>query len=89
MRIGNDVIYIGAYHAFATNQRVKVKAIIRGEDLYLTSNEELDQAGGVKPGDRVEFQPYIQAHNGEMVPSFVTSDASLMDFVEESRLLGF
>lgn len=80
MRINQDATYTGTYHTWATNSRVKVKAIIRGEELYLTTNEELEAAGGIKPGDRVEFQPYIQAQNGEMVPSFVTSDAPASDF---------
>jgi len=88
MRINSDATYIGTYHAWATNQRVRVKAIIRGEEYY-TSSETLERAGGVQPGDVVEFQPYVTAHNGELVPSFVTSDAPLSDFVEESRFPGF
>ena len=57
--------YVGTRHRWATGLKVKVVAVHRGEEILRKVSE-------IRPGDLVEFAPWIEE---ESRFSWVTSDA--------------
>jgi len=74
MNIGDKVIYKGQYHTWAAGQEVVIVAVHKGARI-ITGNQALAIAGGVGPGDLIEFAPMV---DGRL--SFVTSDGKPADF---------
>ena len=80
--IGNTTTYQGSEFGFMKNQKVRIVAILRSEvdpdseDAFVKDDQHLTRLGGVKAGDRIEVQPWIEKE-GRF--SWVTSDPKAVD----------
>ena len=84
--IGTVTQYTGTEHAYLTGCKVRIVTVLRGLDpknpdpddvTILTTDSEVEAAGGVRATDRVEVQPWVEIDGGRW--SFVTSDPLLRD----------
>jgi hypothetical protein len=73
--------YVGNYHLWAKDQPVVVVAVHR-EDRILESDAAI---GSLRPGDVIEFAPFVPDEQGGKRPSFVTSDARPDELVPVGR----
>ena len=87
--IGRTTHYVGSEHSYLTGFAVRVVAVLRGGDdedgEHITDDERLAAIGGVRAGDRVEVQPWIE-REGRF--SWVTSDAMATDMECFQHLAG-
>ena len=86
--IGLRTRYHGDEHRYLRNHDVVIVAVLKDalrveEHDYLTTDEEIANAGGVGPDDRIEVAP-ILPEEGRM--SFVTSDPKATDLEAFARL---
>ena len=94
--IGSVTTYHGTEHPYLVGHKLKIIAILKGFDAdnpdpdgvkILTTDEELEAAGGVRATDRVEVQPWIDDGDGGHW-SFVTSDPRACDLECFDDLMG-
>ena len=82
--IGKVTTYVGTEHRHLTGCTVRIVAVLKGaalaqppdDGLHIGNDDDLVEAGGVTPDDRVEVQPWLEAE-GRF--SFVTSDPRATD----------
>jgi hypothetical protein len=80
--IGKTTTYNGNEFGFMKNQKVRIVAILRSDvdpdsdDAFVKDDQHLARLGGVKAGDRIEVQPWIEKE-GRF--SWVTSDPKAVD----------
>ena len=86
--IGLRTRYLGEEHPYLRDHEVVIVAVLKDalrleEHGYLTTDEEIEKAGGVGPDDRIEVAP-ILPKEGRL--SFVTSDPRAIDLEAYSSL---
>lgn len=79
--IGSETTYHGDEHPYLRGNRVRIGAVLKGaarensgDHPYLTTDLDIEAAGGVTADDRVDVAPIIDGR-----VSFVTSDARAVD----------
>ena len=92
--IGSITTYHGTEHAYLVGHDLKIVAVLKGFDAdnpdpdgvqILTTDAEVEAAGGVRATDRVEVVPWIDVDGGRW--SFVTSDPLACDLECFSHLV--
>lgn len=79
--IGATTTYHGTEHPYLRGHKLRIVAILKAgatpDDVeILTTDADIACRGGVKPADRVEVSPWLEA---ESKYSFVTSDPRAID----------
>jgi hypothetical protein len=84
--IGTTTTYEGTEHGYLRGLRVRIVAVMKNalradydpdkDGQYIRDEQDLERAGGVAAGDRVEVQPWLEAE-GRF--SFVSSDPRGID----------
>lgn len=77
--IGTVCRYTGGEHAFLRHTRCYVRAVLRDERVYITTDVALAALGGLQPGDRADVTPWIRSEGRW---SWVTSDPLVADLTE-------
>ena len=74
--MGTITSYHGTEHRYLRGYKVRIIGVIKADGQYIRDDDELQQAGGVQPEDRLEVQPWIEKA-GRF--SFVSSDPRAID----------
>ncbi|WP_141327274.1 hypothetical protein [Myxococcus sp. AB025B] len=84
--IGTITTYDGDEHQYLRGHRVRVVGVMKGaaasdhdpdrDGAVLRDDDEIERAGGVTAGDRIEVQPWLER---EQRWSFVASDPRAID----------